>query len=71
MTADDRGRTFEKLARTSADSAAAQISQAMVKKKKRLLIGADARYLSLISRLLPANYPRLLPNLGRLADGGQ
>ena len=71
VTADDRGRTFEKLARTSADSAAAQISQAMVKKKKRLLIGADARYLSLISRLLPANYPRLLPNLGRLADGGQ
>jgi short-subunit dehydrogenase len=71
VTADERGREFEKLARTSPESAAAQICRAMVKRKKRLLIGADARYMSLVSRLLPVNYPRLLPNLGRLGDAGQ
>ena len=35
------------------------------KRKKRLLIGADARYISLISRLFPVNYTRLLPSLAK------
>ena len=68
MTADERGREFEKIARTSAESAAEQIARAILKQKKRLLIGADARYLSLISRLLPVNYPLLLPRFERMAS---
>ena len=62
-SADERARSFEKLARTTAESAAAQMIGAIQKRKKRLLIGADAKYLSFISRLFPVNYPRLLPQL--------
>jgi len=65
MSSQDRGNEFQKLARTTAESAAAQIVQAIEKRKKRLLIGADARYISLISRLFPVNYPRLLPGVAK------
>ena len=65
MSSRDRGNEFQKLARTTAESAAAQIVQAIEKRKKRLLIGADARYISLISRLFPVNYPRLLPGVAK------
>jgi short-subunit dehydrogenase len=60
---EERAQTFEKLARTTPESAAEQILRATEKRKKRLLIGLDAKYLSLISRLFPVNYPRLIPNL--------
>ena len=62
-SADERARNFDKIARTTAESAAAQMIAAIEKRKKRLLIGADAKYLSIISRLFPVNYPRLLPRL--------
>jgi short-subunit dehydrogenase len=57
MSADQRGNEFQKLARTTAESAAAQMIRAMEKRKKRLLIGFDAWIISLVSRLLPVNYP--------------
>ena len=60
---DERAKAFDRMARTTPESAAAQIIRAAEKRKKRLLIGADAKYLSLISRLFPVNYPRLIPNL--------
>ena len=60
-SADERNANFEKHARTTAESAAAQMIQAIEKRKKRLLIGADAKYISLVSRLFPVNYPGLLP----------
>jgi NADP-dependent 3-hydroxy acid dehydrogenase YdfG len=65
LTAEERGTEFEKLARTTPESAAAQIVRAIERRRERLLIGRDARYISLISRLFPAGYPRLLPKLGR------
>lgn len=65
ISADERGNEFEKLAKTTADSAAAQIIRAVEKRKKRLLIGPDAKYISLISRLFPVNYPRLMPDVAR------
>lgn len=68
LSADERGELFEQFARTTAESAAEQILRATARGKKRLLIGADARYISWITRLLPVNYPRLLPGLGRLGD---
>ena len=67
LTAEERGSEFERLARTTPESAAAQIVKAIERRRKRLLIGGDARYISLISRLFPASYPRLLPGLGRPA----
>ena len=68
MTSEERGNEFEKYARTTAESAAAQIIRAVEKRKKRLLIGADARYISLVARLLPVNYQWLLPGVGRIGD---
>ncbi|RBP53465.1 SDR family NAD(P)-dependent oxidoreductase [Arenicella xantha] len=51
---------FDKLARTSAMEAARQILQAVVKNKKRLLIGNDAKMLDRIQRLLPNHYQSIL-----------
>ena len=55
---------FDKLANTTPESAAAQIISAIEKRKKRLLIGKDAKYISLITRLFPVNYARFMPGLG-------
>ncbi len=60
ISSHQRASDFEKLARTTAESAAAKIVHAIGKRKKRLLIGLDAHYISLISRLFPVSYPRLL-----------
>ena len=65
---EERDAEFKKLARTTADSAASQIIRAMEKRKKRLLIGNDARYISLISRLFPVRYPSFMPGLGDIGD---
>ncbi|MEH6608748.1 MAG: SDR family NAD(P)-dependent oxidoreductase [Halioglobus sp.] len=69
ISADERAREFDKFARTTAESAAAQILRAAQKRKKKLLIGADAHFISIISRLFPVNYARLLPSLGKMASG--
>lgn len=63
VTAEERGNEFHKLAKTTPESAAAQIIRAIEKRRKRLLIGRDAKYLSLVSRLFPVNYLHLLPKL--------
>lgn len=68
QTPDEREEMFLQFARTSAESAAAKIIRAAEKRKKRLLIGADAYYISIITRLLPVNYTRLLPGIGRLGE---
>ena len=60
VNANERDSEFQKLARTSPEEAAAQIIDAMEKHKKRLLIGMDAKLISLICRLFPVRYPRLL-----------
>jgi short-subunit dehydrogenase len=61
--AETRGREFEKFAPTTPESAAAQIIAAMGKKKKRLLIGRDAKLASLVNRLLPVGYTRFMPKI--------
>ncbi len=55
--------TFDKLARTSAEEAGATIVRGILKDTKRILIGADARMISLIVRLFPVAYPALLRRL--------
>ncbi|WP_342243213.1 SDR family NAD(P)-dependent oxidoreductase [Pseudomonas sp. OTU5201] len=54
---------FDKLARTSADQAAQIIIKGIQAGQPRIMVGADARFLDHLQRLLPANYPRLLGKL--------
>ena len=49
-------QNFDKLARTTPESAAQQILRAVEKNKRRLLIGADARIIDKIQRLFPSGY---------------
>ena len=60
VNADERDTEFQKLAHTSPEKAAAQIIAAIEKHKKRLLIGMDARFFSLVCRLFPVRYPQIL-----------
>ncbi len=69
ISAEERAQEFDKVARTTAESAAEQILRAAQKRKKRLLIGRDAHYMSLISRLFPVSYPHFLPGLGKIGLG--
>jgi NADP-dependent 3-hydroxy acid dehydrogenase YdfG len=68
MTAEQRGAEFEKVAKTTPESAAAQIIKAIEKHKKRLLIGLDAKFIDIIQRVFPAVYPRFMLALAR-SDG--
>jgi short-subunit dehydrogenase len=56
-----RNADFTDFAKTTADSAARQLLKACEKKKKRLMIGNDARYIALLTRLFPVNYAKFLP----------
>ncbi len=60
QTAQERSDEFQRLTRTSPESAAAQIIRAMEKRKKRLLIGWDAKIMDIVQRLFPVNYARIL-----------
>jgi len=51
---------FDKLARTTADSAAQQILKAVVQNKRRLLIGNDAKLMDWMQRHFPNHYQRFL-----------
>jgi len=51
---------FDKLARTTAESAAQQILKAVTKNKRRLLIGADAKLMDILQRLFPTHYSKIL-----------
>jgi NAD(P)-dependent dehydrogenase (short-subunit alcohol dehydrogenase family) len=65
QTPEERGSEFEKLAKTSPETAAAKIIQAIETRKKRLLIGNDAYFISLISRLFPVAYSRVVLALAK------
>ncbi len=67
---------FEEMTGTTPASAADQILRAMERRKSRLLIGRDAKLITLISRLFPTAYPRILAALGgkevkELVSGGE
>lgn len=51
---------FEKVAKTTPEAAARKILGAIEKKKKRLLIGADARLIDWVIRLFPVTYTWLM-----------
>lgn len=65
VSAEQRGQEFEKMARTTPESAAAQIIRAIEKRKKRLLIGMDAKLIDILQRLFPVSYSRITLALAR------
>ena len=62
--ADERHKNaavaFDQFARTTAESAAEQILNAVLKDKYRLLIGIDAKIIDWVQRLFPTKYPIIL-----------
>ena len=68
ISKDERHANFETMARTTPESAASQIINAIEKHRSRLLIGADAKILSLLARLFPVSYARFFPGAGKALD---
>ncbi|WP_371396650.1 SDR family NAD(P)-dependent oxidoreductase [Fretibacter rubidus] len=54
---------FDKVAITSADKAADIILTGTAKRKRRIIVGGDAKMIQLISRLFPQSYARILRRL--------
>ncbi|HYM04202.1 MAG TPA: SDR family oxidoreductase [Stellaceae bacterium] len=54
---------FDKIARTSPERAAERIVQGILRDEKRILIGADARFLDRVQRLFPVGYWQVLGRL--------
>ena len=51
---------FDTKARTTADQAAAIIIRGVLKNKRRILVGIDAKIMSLVTRLFPGTYEKVL-----------
>lgn len=65
MTQEQRAMEFDRLARTTPETAARKIIGAIEKRRKRLLIGGDAVVISLMCRLFPVSYTRFLLALAK------
>lgn len=59
-TREELDANFDKMAKTSAEKAAQIILKGAAKKKRRILIGTDARIISLAYRLFPTAYTKIL-----------
>ena len=57
------GERFERLARTTPETAAQRIVRGIERNEPRILIGSDAKYLDLIQRFRPSTYWALLARL--------
>jgi len=57
---EEMDAAFDKMAITSPEKAAKVILKGAAKKKRRILIGSDARVISLVSRLFPVGYSKVL-----------
>jgi short-subunit dehydrogenase len=53
---DEEEERFHQATRTSTADAAAGIIKGMMRGRSRILIGADAKLISIVSRLMPARY---------------
>ena len=54
---------FDKAAITSADDAASIILKGAAKRKRRVVVGRDAKVMSFLQRLLPESYARLMARI--------
>ncbi len=70
-THEETMRDFRKLARTTPEAAARKIVQTLVKPRRRLLVGLDARCLELIQRLAPAAHQSLMVAFVRKQAAGK
>ena len=59
-TREELDAGFDKMAITSPEKAAEVILKGAAKKKRRILIGGDARFISIVSRLFPVGYAKIL-----------
>jgi len=59
-TREELDANFDKMAITSPEKAAQIILKGAAKKKRRILIGGDARFISIVSRLFPVMYSKVL-----------
>ncbi|MGB5579915.1 MAG: SDR family oxidoreductase [Woeseia sp.] len=60
LSRDELNREFDKRAKTTPASAAAQILKGVAKNRRRIIVGNDARIADWIARLFPTRYDRLL-----------
>ena len=60
-------KRFERLLRLPPERAAAIIADAVVRRKPRVIVGSDAKLLSLLERLLPVSYGRVLAAIAKRA----
>ena len=60
VSREEMDAAFDKMAITSPEKAAKVILKGAAKKKQRILIGSDARVISLVSRLFPVGYSKIL-----------
>jgi len=56
-------KAFQRLARTTPEQAASTILAGVVKQRKRILVGPDARLIQWVVRLFPVSYDRVLAKL--------
>jgi len=66
---DEAARNFDRVARTTPESAGRQIVRAIRRNQGKLRIGADARLLDRIARLMPVGYQRLIYRAMKLRRG--
>jgi NADP-dependent 3-hydroxy acid dehydrogenase YdfG len=65
--ADEAKARFEKLFRTTADSAARTILRGVERNARRVLIGVDAHAIDLAVRLMPTTYQRIVSGFTKLS----
>ena len=68
LSSQERDARFRELTPSSAESAAAQIIRAIEKRKARLVIGNDAKIISLLSRIFPVRYPEVMRLEARIQE---
>ncbi len=62
---------FDVLARTTTDSAAQQILTGVIKNKRRVLVGGDAKLMDWVQRHMPNAYPTIFGKLLELTTGSK
>ena len=68
QTNEDLSKQFDELAPTTSDQAAEIIYTGIHKRKKRIMVGKDAKMLQWIVRLFPTRYASMIPLLRGSAD---
>lgn len=69
-TQEKAAQDFKRLARTSPESAAADIVKAMTQRRRRALIGLDAKMLDKVQRMMPTAYQTLVVHFSRKNNSG-